>query len=159
AQLPKDLPVEQLVTLIPAEQRQEALDALRLRGPRWRVILEPRDQVEPLARALEIEARLNESAAGRRQTVWRFIDLKRLLGEQATARDLMVALLKDRTLPADERAVYTRDLLWMLLEAGQLSEAHREIDRVQASSTAPEFILLHLERARLFAAEKMWAQA
>jgi hypothetical protein len=158
-QLPRDLSVEQLVTLIPAQERKEAIDALRLRGPRWRCIYETEAQAKQLARVLVIEERLNESPFERRQTLWRYIDLKRVLGDSVTARNILVEMLKDPTIPPDERVVYVRDLIWMMIEGGLLAEAHQEIDRQLAGNSAPDFLPLHLERARLFAAEKKWENA
>jgi tRNA A-37 threonylcarbamoyl transferase component Bud32 len=157
-QLPKTLNVAQLVTLIPAEQRKEAIDAIRLRGPRWRVIFETEAQLPRLLRAIRVEELLNESDFERRQTLWRLVDLKRVLGDKVTARNLLVAQLKE-AMPPDERVTYLRDLIWILLERKEVPVAHAEIEKALRENTAPEFLPLHLERARLFVDEKKFSLA
>jgi tetratricopeptide (TPR) repeat protein/tRNA A-37 threonylcarbamoyl transferase component Bud32 len=159
AELPPDLSVDVLAGQIPAQLRKDAINELRLRGPRWHSVWESKRQLTVMKRAVQLETRLNESAYERRLSSWKLIDLYRAVGQMDVALLRMRELLGERDIPADERVAYLRDLTWMQIETGRIDEALAGIDQELKDHSAPEYLTLLLERARLLGAQKKWAQA
>jgi tetratricopeptide (TPR) repeat protein len=158
--LPSAYSSDRLAALVPAEVRKEILDQLRLRGPRWRSAYKADDDIDQLKRAMKAEELLNESTYERHLTAWRLSDAYRVNHQTEQALLVMVNLLDDPSLAPDERLAFSRDLVWIDLEAGRPADALKKADElVERAGTNPALQPLRLERARALVALKRVPEA
>jgi serine/threonine protein kinase/tetratricopeptide (TPR) repeat protein len=154
---------EQLVTLIPASDRQAILDVYRASGAWWRVLwLTDAGDLQRLRKAISAQRLLDDDPRELRMTRWRVVDVKRALGSVEVASEALLELLEEPDLSPDERVAFARDHAWISINQGEAAtrKALRDVDGWLARPPqTPDLAPLLLERSRLHAALGNWFEA
>ena len=152
-----------MTRLVPAEDREMILASYSgTWGGNWtNLAYRPDDKdVQRTRSASHLLDVLGEDADQRQTMSMLLIDILRIVGRGAEARDMANELLKRDDLIPRYRVEIVRDLAWMLIEEGRSAQALEELDHwIAAGGDGLPTSLLLVDRARVKATLEKWSEA